>query len=224
MIICNPLKIIFVKTKKTAGTSFEIALSKFCESNCVITPLTPNDEALRKSLGFRKAQNYKNIYWKEYRLKTDGMFSSHISASILCETIPKEIWNNYKKITIFRNPFETIISKYFWIGGEKTGMHFSNFVKKNKSLLKDNLRIAPLKGKSKLDFYLKYQNIEEDLQSLKLKKLYDVFKNIHAKSNTRPKNISSANLYKANSDIISIIEDECKDEIEYFGYNLPKYN
>ena len=25
------------------------------------------------------------------------------------------------------------------------------------------------------------------------------------------------------SNIISIIEDECKDEIEYFGYNLPKY-
>ena len=54
--------------------------------------------------------------------------------------------------------------------------------------------------------------------------MYDVFKNIHAKSGIRPKNISSANLYKAISDIISIIEDECKEEIEYFGYNLPKYN
>ena len=62
MIICNPLKIIFVKTKKTAGTSFEIALSKFCESDCVITPITPNEEALRKSLGFRTAQNYKFTY------------------------------------------------------------------------------------------------------------------------------------------------------------------
>ena len=87
----------------------------------------------------------------------------------LSETIPKEIWNNYKKITIFRNPFETIISKYFWRGGEKTGMNFSNFVKKNKILLRDNLRIAPLKGNSKLDFYLKYENIKEEFTKFKIK-------------------------------------------------------
>jgi hypothetical protein len=58
MIVCHERKIIFVKTKKVGGTSFEIALSKFCGPNCIITPITPADEDLRKSLGFRGAQNY----------------------------------------------------------------------------------------------------------------------------------------------------------------------
>lgn len=58
MIVCHERKIIFVKTKKVGGTSFEIALSKFCGPDCIITPITPADEELRKSLGFRSSQNY----------------------------------------------------------------------------------------------------------------------------------------------------------------------
>jgi len=66
LIINEKLKIIFVKTKKTAGTSFEIALSKFCGEEDIITPLTSKDEKLRRSLDFRCAQNYKEYIWKEF--------------------------------------------------------------------------------------------------------------------------------------------------------------
>lgn len=55
---------IFVKTNKTAGTSLEIALSKFCEAKDVIGPIFSEDENLRKKLGFRSSQNYKKTYKK----------------------------------------------------------------------------------------------------------------------------------------------------------------
>jgi hypothetical protein len=39
MIISHEHKFIFVKTRKTAGTSIEIALSKFCGPDDVICPI-----------------------------------------------------------------------------------------------------------------------------------------------------------------------------------------
>ena len=47
MIVSHKHKFIFVKTVKTAGTSVEIALSRFCGENDIITPIHPPDEELR---------------------------------------------------------------------------------------------------------------------------------------------------------------------------------
>jgi hypothetical protein len=59
-IISFSKNFIFVKTNKTAGTSLEIALSKYCNEKDVIGPIIGDDENIRKNLGFRTAQNYLN--------------------------------------------------------------------------------------------------------------------------------------------------------------------
>ena len=58
MILSHKYKFIFLKTNKTAGTSIELALSKFCEAEDIITPVTPQDEELRRSLGHPGPQNH----------------------------------------------------------------------------------------------------------------------------------------------------------------------
>src|ERR1044072_9375465 len=47
MIVSHEHKFIFLKTKKTAGTSIELALSALCDERDVITPLAEIDEGLR---------------------------------------------------------------------------------------------------------------------------------------------------------------------------------
>jgi hypothetical protein len=47
MILSLEHKFIFLRTKKTAGTSIELALSDLCGPDDVITPLTREDEARR---------------------------------------------------------------------------------------------------------------------------------------------------------------------------------
>src|SRR4026208_1557900 len=61
MIVSHTDKFIFLKTKKTAGTSIELALSELCGSDDVITPLTEIDEAQRE--GKRGAQNWRLDGW-----------------------------------------------------------------------------------------------------------------------------------------------------------------
>ncbi len=63
-IINHKFKFIFIKTRKTAGTSLEIALSKFCDSEDMITRIKPMDEKIRKELGFQGPINNNYLKYK----------------------------------------------------------------------------------------------------------------------------------------------------------------
>ena len=58
MILCHKYRFIFLKTNKTAGTSVEIALSRFCEERDIVTHLSPEEETLRESVGGRASEHY----------------------------------------------------------------------------------------------------------------------------------------------------------------------
>jgi len=123
MIISHKYRFIFIKTNKTAGTSIEIALSRFCGDKDVITPIVPEDEEIRKRLGYRGAQNYLapilDYRWQDLvRFMRKGKrklrFFNHISAKEIREKIGENIWKSYFKFCFERNPFERVISLYYW--------------------------------------------------------------------------------------------------------------
>ena len=51
MIVSHEHKFIFIKTKKTAGTAIEAALSELCGPSDVITPYRAESESDRKGRG-----------------------------------------------------------------------------------------------------------------------------------------------------------------------------
>ena len=127
MIISHKHKFIFIKTEKTAGTSVEIALSKICGPNDIITPISAKDEEARKELGYLGAQNY-NVPFANYG-KVDFLkilyrrqrinFYNHISANEIRKFIKPEIWDSYYKFAFERNPWDKMISWYYWKGGKE---------------------------------------------------------------------------------------------------------
>lgn len=106
MIISHQHKFIFIKTKKTAGTSIEIALSKICGDADIITPISPEDENTRMALGYRGPQNYI--------INGVQLFYNHIPASDIRALIGSEVWDTYFKFCFERNPWDKVISWYFW--------------------------------------------------------------------------------------------------------------
>jgi Sulfotransferase family len=120
MIISHKYKFIFLKTRKTAGTSIEIALSKFCGQNDLITPIAAKDERIRTNLGYPGPQNYL-VPYSRYNLK-DGIqsfrererrrFYNHIPAYDVRRWIGKRIWDTYFKFCFERNPWDKAISRY----------------------------------------------------------------------------------------------------------------
>lgn len=57
MLLSRRLKAVFIKGRKVAGTSVEIALSLLASPEDIVTPIAPGDELERLRLGGRP-QNY----------------------------------------------------------------------------------------------------------------------------------------------------------------------
>lgn len=171
MIINHQHKFIFLKTRKTAGTSIEIALSQFCGPNDIITPITPEDEHKRQELGYRGPQNY-DIPLYRYRLsdwlalmskREPKQFFNHAPAWFVRQYLGKKIWDSYFKFCFERNPFDKAISAYYWYSQnseESIESYLSLHAKKHHLT---NWHIYTLNDKIAVDFIGRYERLDEDL-------------------------------------------------------------
>ncbi len=170
MIINHKYKFIFLKTRKTAGTSIEIALSQFCDTNDIITPIVIEDERTRQELGFRGPQNYNvplRFYSKLNWLRLLGswkrkQFVNHSTAHFIRENIGEEIWHNYFKFCFERNPFDKAISRYYWSTSEPRP-EISDYLDSVPIKLLSNWDIYTINDQIVVDFVGRYENLANDL-------------------------------------------------------------
>ena len=122
MIVSHKYRFIFLKTAKTAGTSIEIAISKFLGDQDIITPISAPDETIRRDLGYRGPQNYR-VPLRQHSpveltraifLGRRKKFYNHMPAHEVRDMIGEQTWSDYYKFCFERNPFDRVISLYFW--------------------------------------------------------------------------------------------------------------
>ena len=224
MIISHKLKVIFIKTKKVAGTSFEIALSKYCGDRDILTPISADDEQLRKDMGYICAQNYKKLHQPHNEVKFSNLFTNdikedifynHMDALSIKKLIPSDIWDNYLKVSIVRDPCEVVLSRYFYdhaynkdlvqqlplsympsndgqpVKLPKGVVSFKDFVYNcSDDILSENFNITHIHGINAIDYMIKYENLQQDISLLEKKintpGLYQTFTRMNAKGNIRP--------------------------------------
>jgi hypothetical protein len=101
---------IFLKTRKTGGTSAEIVLSTWCSGRDICTPITVEDEKLRSAYG-GAAMNYSG-----HKLPC----TNHMPASDVREVVP-DLWATAFKFAVDRHPYEKVISRAWWNIGRRRG-------------------------------------------------------------------------------------------------------
>lgn len=222
MIICHTARLVFVKTKKVGGTSFEIALSRHCGPDCIITPISERDEAVRARLGFRGPQNHEPGTARALGVAADAAFYNHMPAKDIKAALPDRLWADYKTVSITRNPYDVAISRYYHKGGEALGLDFVGYLKKFHSHLGQNYAIAPASADLNLDHYLRYERLYDDAAEAGLDFMLDDWRAIRTKDGQRPqRGASMAEMYRAFPQAAEIVEDACRREIEAFGYTCP---
>jgi len=174
MIVSHSHRFIFIKTRKVAGTSVELSLSKFCGEDDIITTLG-RDERLREGMGARnfrfsgdrRGNRLVRGWWNLMGRPAIGYrgFYPHIPAYEIKRLLGDEIWNSYFKFTIERNPWDRQVSLYHWHYHDRdTKPSFDRFIRSPfHRKISRNFETYAIGGKIAADYVCRYETLEDDL-------------------------------------------------------------
>lgn len=247
MIISHKHKFIFIKPRKVASTSVEIALSKHCGEDDVVTPISDFDT--------NADSDEYSIYPRNYQEKH---FYNHILPEEIKQKVGVEVWNNYYKFTIVRNPWDQVVSRYFWEKNRhntlknqikktfkrpdifKTGSHvmlFNRIIRRLHKFMLVNIKsdfdkelwlyknkwynhkfYFDQEGVPVCDFYIRYENLVEDYQQVCKELGIPCEKLPRTKDKFRNDRRHYSEYFNAKAK--QKVKELFKDEIEYFNYKF----
>ena len=167
MIVSHKHRFIFIKTGKTGGTSIEIALSRHCGEDDVITPV--NGLTPRNYLAPLSQYSPIDVARLVLRRRRKVLFEQHSPAREIRQRLPEHIWDGYFKFTVTRNPWDRVISSYYWRTRGKGEDHgsISDFVRDPRNLryLHEGRGwgMYTIEGQVVVDQVLRYENLLPEL-------------------------------------------------------------
>jgi hypothetical protein len=99
VIVSHKHQFIFVKTRKTAGTSIEVFLEPLCGEEDVVTPVSPR---------------YQDSETATHKPRNHQGYSNHAAAPRIREIVGESVWNGYYKFSVERKPWDKMVSMYWW--------------------------------------------------------------------------------------------------------------
>jgi hypothetical protein len=120
MILSHKHKFIFIKTAKTAGTSIEVFLSRYCGPTDVLTPIEPcveghhprNYEGFINPIPEILERPGKFLSALRHSITSREKFYRHMPAFEIENRVPANVWNSYFKFCVDRNPWDKVLSHY----------------------------------------------------------------------------------------------------------------
>ncbi|WP_296763504.1 hypothetical protein [Sediminimonas sp.] len=241
MIYLAERKLLFVKPKKVAGTSVEIALSCNAGAGDIVTPLIPGDEAVRHNAGGRFPVNWAWLKGTEtaYRRKFDhyletgeipprvfglrrgklyskwqARYYNHITPATIARRAPRRFLDGVTMVTVVRDPYEQLVS-YAWHLSRGRSAPFDE-------MLERVLEMAPINdaylfGPRRPDIVLRYETLREDLADLERRFDLDLVGNLpftkhKVRGDRRPARETLGDAHKARC------YEKYRRTFEMFGY------
>ncbi len=227
MLLSHEKKFIYFKTKKTASTSIEIYFEPYCTGQPDHIPAQSTKQIISSSGIIGSRRDGKT---------SDDMFFNHMPAIFLLERIGLRTFNRYFKFCNMRNPFDKMVSRFWWViskrgvtrastesSFDQVRSSFNQYIIRSPAKLLANDRPTYFIGPEAVaDFYIRYEHLNDDLSAAcdRLGIPYDVERlgTYNRQSRTLNEPFSSYYDHEAADKVARIFAWE----IAQFGYRLSK--
>lgn len=145
MIISHKFKYIFIKTRKTAGTSIELFLSASCGDDDIVTPINPHVHP--------------------HRPRNDKGFYNHMPGHAIRSQVDLSVWNSYYKFCVERNPWDKVLSHFYMARARSNGtLTFERYLQLQSFPVDFPMYTEPSNSETIIvDDVLRYESLSEDL-------------------------------------------------------------
>ncbi len=233
MLVSNRKKFIFTKTKKTAGTSVESFFEPYCMNDKEFVEKDSRQEYISSTgiVGHRGGIGAKKPKWY-----------NHMPAKLICKQLGQEIWNEYFKFTVVRNPFDKLISGFAMVDnqvkkdpkffGAKNLIHrvvgatdierFRSWLKLGGGKKFIDRDAYLIDGEVCMDYFIKYEDLDGGISY--------VSEHLGLESQDRKLPKFKSGIRKDKDKISEYYDEETEEivrslfswELDYFGYKMPK--
>lgn len=212
MIVSHSNKFIWVKTRKAASSSIELALNKLCNLIDYYNHLHEHEE-IQNQISLNKNKELRN--WKIYpHHKLKELQSICYKNSIL----NSRQWNKYFKFTIERNPWDKVVSLYYFNIYKNNFKSFEEFIQHGKWVRCYNWPLYTHNDHVIVDYVMMYENLEQEIRYISnvLGKPLDIF---NENTHQRPKDKKDYREFY-NEENKQIIYNYFFKEIQHFNYRF----
>lgn len=225
MLVSHRKKFIFIKTLKTAGTSIESFFEKYCFPDGDWTPSHWRDEYISTSgiVGYR-------VGGRGTKVPGDVTFSSHMAASEVKACLPKDVWENYFKFTVVRNPFDKLVSAFYHFEKARKPEKYAGRKESDVTLFREwvagggsviDRNIYMIDGSVAVDYFIRYESLADGIAGvcshLNIKD-FEISELPKFKSEFRDRRLGLIDMYDCKTK--DIVRQKYKFEIDFFGYEL----
>lgn len=230
MLVSHRHKFIYFKTHKTGGTTIEAYFEPYC-----INPSEPYHFSHARTeyvsdygiIGARGSMDFVN----------SAKYRNHMSAQSIEKAIGSERFQQYYKFCAIRNPFDQMVSCFYfrrqpkkaeWIGRifsrKKRTIdlisEFRNWVydNRNKKIIDDTSRFM-IDGKICVDYFIRHEDFNRGIQEVCSKTgiPFEEHQIKKLKGGLRDQSIGLQEFYDKQT--LEIISDMYSLELDYFGYS-----
>jgi hypothetical protein len=199
VIVSHRHRFVFVKTRKTAGTSLEVYLSGVCGDDDIVTPIVPHVEPHR-------ARNH------------DGYFN-HMPAAAIRDRVGRAVWDGYVTFCVERNPWDKTLSYYHMQRvREGGGLTFDDYLRTGE--LPVDFPQYTASGTVIVDRVLRYERLDAELADVfaRVGVPFPGTLDVRAKSEYRTDRRPYQEVYTREQ--ADIVRQAFAAEIAHFGYEF----
>ncbi|MDO6692470.1 sulfotransferase family 2 domain-containing protein [Aliiglaciecola sp. 3_MG-2023] len=222
MLISHQYNFIFIHIYKTAGTSI---MNEFVPHSRLIDRLAYQNTLSRLIFG----QINNLMGWSDDGMKQFTGHHKHAKAHEVEDKMGTKAFSSYYKFSFVRNPFDLIVSKYFYILQSKKhvshkkvlNMSFLDFLKwhlSKKPPLQIDFLMNQHRDRKLVDYIGRFENLTEDTSKIKKNLGLEVSNGIeHRNPSLNRKSKNYQDYYDDESK--SLVSNYFQLDLELLGYN-----